>query len=74
MSKKNIWQFSFRSSEIQPVEVVQPVLGVLKLANDFISTALASNPYVSLAWAGVSALLSVCLTVTCRLFFAEWVN
>ncbi|KAL7909988.1 ankyrin repeat-containing domain protein [Trichoderma velutinum] len=59
--QKNIWKFSFRSSEIQPVEVVQPILGVVKLANDFIITALASNPYASLAWAGVSALLSLFL-------------
>ncbi|KAJ4857382.1 ankyrin repeats (many copies) domain-containing protein [Trichoderma breve] len=59
--QKNIWKFSFRSSEIQPTEVVQPILGVVKLANDFIITALASNPYASLAWAGVSALLSLFL-------------
>ncbi|UKZ56521.1 hypothetical protein TrVGV298_010358 [Trichoderma virens] len=59
--QKNIWKISFRSSEIQPVEVVQPVLGVVKLANDFIVTALASNPYASLAWVGVSALLSLFL-------------
>ncbi|KAL6797086.1 ankyrin repeat-containing domain protein [Trichoderma sp. SZMC 28012] len=59
--QKNIWKFSFRSSEIQPTEVVQPILGVVKLANDFLTTALASNPYASLAWAGVSALLSLFL-------------
>ncbi|QYT04241.1 Ankyrin repeat protein [Trichoderma simmonsii] len=59
--QKNIWKFSFRSSEIQPAEVVQPILGVVKLANDFLTTALASNPYASLAWAGVSALLSLFL-------------
>ncbi|KAK4060549.1 uncharacterized protein Triagg1_10674 [Trichoderma aggressivum f. europaeum] len=59
--QKNIWKFSFRSSEVQPAEVVQPILGVVKLANDFLTTALASNPYASLAWAGVSALLSLFL-------------
>ncbi|KAL6692009.1 ankyrin repeat-containing domain protein [Trichoderma pleuroticola] len=59
--QKSIWKFSFRSSEVHPAEVVQPILGVVKLANDFITTALASNPYASLAWAGVSALLSLFL-------------
>ncbi|KAL7948261.1 ankyrin repeat-containing domain protein [Trichoderma barbatum] len=59
--QKNIWKFSFRGSEVQPAEVVQPILGVVKMANDFIATALASNPYASLAWTGVSALLSLFL-------------
>ncbi|PNP60521.1 hypothetical protein THARTR1_00545 [Trichoderma harzianum] len=57
--QKNICKFLFRSSEVQPAKVAQPILGVVKLANDFITTALASNPYASLAWAGVSALLSL---------------
>ncbi|KAL7930526.1 ankyrin repeat-containing domain protein [Trichoderma chlorosporum] len=59
--QKNIWKISFRSTEIQPAEVVQSILGVVKLTNDFVASALASNPYASLAWAGVGALLSLFL-------------
>ncbi|UKZ83343.1 hypothetical protein TrVFT333_011151 [Trichoderma virens FT-333] len=53
----NIWKLTFGSSELQLTGVVQNILGVIKSVNDYITPAVSSSSYASLAWAGVGVLL-----------------
>lgn len=57
--QKDAWKFMFLGSEIQPAETVESVLRVIKMANDSITATVVPSPYASLAWAGISVLLSV---------------
>ncbi|KAL7931996.1 ankyrin repeat-containing domain protein [Trichoderma chlorosporum] len=62
------WKIRFRSSEVHTEDIVQPILSIIRWANEYISSALSSNPYASMAWAGVSLLLPV------RLDIVKWDN
>lgn len=54
------WKLKFgNSSEIEVKEMVEPVLGVIKWANNYISQALSGSPQASIAWAGISLFLPV---------------
>jgi hypothetical protein len=55
------WKRNFMGHDLKVKDLVEPVVGVLDWANDYIATALSSNPYGSLAWAGVGLLLPVSL-------------
>lgn len=55
------WKHNFMGHELKVKDLVEPVVGVLEWANDHVATALSSNPYGSLAWAGVGLLLPVSL-------------
>ncbi|UKZ57639.1 hypothetical protein TrVGV298_011499 [Trichoderma virens] len=57
----NIWKLTFGSSELQLTGVVQNILGVIKSVNDYITPAVSSSSYASLAWAGVGVLLPLFL-------------
>ncbi|KAK5988479.1 Ankyrin repeat domain-containing 50-like protein [Cladobotryum mycophilum] len=54
---KNVWKLKFRSSEVEVREIVQPILGVVSSANEYIAGAVSVNPYASLGWVGISLLL-----------------
>lgn len=56
---KDTWKVKFRSSEVQVKDMVQPVLGVINWVNEYVTGAVSANPAASIAWAGVSLLLSV---------------
>lgn len=58
--KENMWKLHFGASEV-PVKdlVLQPVVGIIEWANQYINAAVSANPYASLAWAGVGLLLQV---------------
>ncbi|KAI0903459.1 ankyrin repeat-containing domain protein [Ustulina deusta] len=58
---RDAWKLKFGSSDVQVREVVQPVLGVVNRANNFITAAVSANPHASLAWVGVSVLLPLFL-------------
>lgn len=68
--QKDAWKFMFLGSEIRPAETVESVLRVIKMVNDSITTTVVSNPCASLAWAGISVLLSVrkilCISIFTR--------
>lgn len=53
------WRLKFGSSEVQVKDLVQPILGVVDWANEYITGAVTANPCASLAWSGVSLLLPV---------------
>lgn len=65
--QKDAWKFMFLGSEVRPAETVESVLRVIKMANDSITATAVRNPSASLAWAGISVLLSVrkilCLSI-----------
>lgn len=56
---KDTWKLKFGSTEAQIKDLVQPVLGVVNWANEFITSALRANSSASIAWGGVSLLLPV---------------
>jgi hypothetical protein len=70
-TQAKIWKLTLGGSEIQPTEVVQKVLGVLKLVNDFVTAAVNSNPSASLAWAGVGVLLPVSTNVASSILASD---
>lgn len=73
-TQANIWKLTFRSSEIQLNGVIQKVLGVLKLANEFVTAAVSSNPSASLAWAGVGVLLPVSKHIAWSITYRIMIN
>lgn len=56
---RETWKLKFGSTEVQVKDLVQPVLGVVNWANQFIKTAVSADPSASIAWAGISLLLPV---------------
>lgn len=56
---RDAWKLKFGSSETQVKDLVQPVLGVVNWANNYIAGAVSASPYASMAWAGVSVILPV---------------
>jgi hypothetical protein len=60
-ANQKTWKLRFGSEyEISARDVMQPLVGAINGANDYITGVLSPNPYASLAWAGVSLLLPVC--------------
>jgi hypothetical protein len=57
--QQNMWKLQFGASEVPIKDLVQPVVGIIDWANQYINAALNTNPYASLAWAGVGLLLPV---------------
>jgi len=57
--KKNTWRLRFGGHGVQLKDLAQPVVGIIQWTDDHISGALSTNPYASIAWAGVSLLLPV---------------
>ena len=60
---RDIWKLKLGASEIQVKDLVQPVLGVVKWANEYITGAVNGNHAASIAWGGISLLLPVCIIV-----------
>jgi hypothetical protein len=53
------WKLKYKDHELAVKDLVEPVMGVLEWAKDFVGSALESSPSGSLAWAGVCLLLPV---------------
>jgi hypothetical protein len=58
------WKLKFKDHELAVKDLVEPVVGVVEWAKDYVGTALGPSPYGSLAWAGVCVLLPVSATFT----------
>lgn len=70
---RDTWKLKFRSSEVQVKDLVQPVLGVVNWANDYISAAVGANPSASIAWAGISLLLPVSgKSLDFKVYHSDW--
>jgi N-terminal domain of NWD NACHT-NTPase len=57
--KKNTWKLKFGDNEVPVKDLMEPVVGMVDWANDYITGAVSANPYASIAWAGVGLLLPV---------------
>lgn len=55
----NVWKLKFRSSDVDIRDIVQPILGVVGLVNEYITDAVSVSSYASFAWVGISLLLPV---------------
>lgn len=53
------WKVGFRDHQFAVKDVVEPVVGLIDWAKDFIGKAAEASPYASIAWAGISLLLPV---------------
>jgi hypothetical protein len=62
--EEGTWKLRFRDHELVVKDLVEPVVGVIDWAKDFVGTALEPSPYGSIAWAGVCVLLPVSATNT----------
>ena len=51
--KDHKWKVPLIKREMEVVEVVEKFVGVITLAQNFVGTALASNPSGALAWSAV---------------------
>jgi hypothetical protein len=62
------WKLKFKDHELAVKDLVEPVVGVIDWAKDFVGNALEPSPYGSIAWAGVCVLLPVSETfaASCR--------
>lgn len=56
---RDTWKLKFGSSVVQIKDLVQPVLGVVNWANEYVTAAVKTTPSASIAWGGVSLLLPV---------------
>ncbi|KUJ13873.1 uncharacterized protein LY89DRAFT_753194 [Mollisia scopiformis] len=52
-TKENTWKLKFGEHKIPVKDLAEPVIGIIRWADDYISGALSANPYASIAWAGV---------------------
>jgi hypothetical protein len=57
--QKTTWKLKFGSHEAAVKDLAKPVISTVKWADEYVSSALSTNPYASIAWAGVSLLLPV---------------
>jgi hypothetical protein len=57
--KSERWKIKFGENQFAVRDMVDPVVGFIDWAKDFIGTAADTSPYSSIAWAGVSLLLPV---------------
>jgi hypothetical protein len=57
--EKDTWKLKFKNHELAVKDLVEPVVGIIDWAKDFVGDALEPSPYGSIAWAGVCVLLPV---------------
>lgn len=57
---RETWKLRFGGTEVQVKDLAQPIAGIISRVNEYISGAVASNPYAATAWTGVTLLLPVC--------------
>lgn len=55
----NVWKLKFKSSDVDVRDLVQPILGIVSLVNEYITDAVSVSSYASFAWVGISLLLPV---------------
>lgn len=47
------WKLRFKDHELAVKDLIQPIVGVVEWAKDYVGTALETSPASSIAWAGV---------------------
>lgn len=60
---QDAWKLKFGGAEIHMRDLLPPILAIISHANDYITTSLNTNMYASIAWAGVSLLLPVSISI-----------
>lgn len=55
--KKNLWRLKFDDRQVPIQDLAAVVVGIVKEVDVYVSDALSTNPYASIAWAGVGLLL-----------------
>ena len=53
------WKIGFQSNQFAVKDLIEPVVGVIDWAKEYIGKAAQASPYSSVAWAGVCLLLPV---------------
>jgi len=58
-AKKNAWKLKYGENQVLMNGLAAPIVNLINDAEKFVDGAVSSNPYASIAWAGVSLLLPV---------------
>lgn len=53
------WKIGFQNNQFAVKDLIEPVVGVVDWAKEYIDKAAQASPYSSVAWAGVCLLLPV---------------
>lgn len=53
------WKIGFQNNQFVVKDFIEPVVGVVSWAREYIGKAAQASPYSSVAWAGVCLLLPV---------------
>lgn len=53
------WKIGFQNNQFAVKDLIEPVVGVVSWAKEYIGKAAQDSPYSSVAWAGVCLLLPV---------------
>lgn len=64
--KNSNWKLKLYNREIYAKDLMDPVVSIIDLANEYVSDALSANPYASIAWAGVGLILPVSSRTTMK--------
>lgn len=57
--KNQKWRLRFHDHEVLVEDLANPVINMIDMANKYVSDVASTNPYTSIAWAGVGLILPV---------------
>ncbi|KAI1742781.1 ankyrin repeat-containing domain protein [Xylaria scruposa] len=57
----DVWKLKLGTTEVRVRDLIQSIPDAINLVDDYISSAVNTNPYTSIAWGGVSLLLPLLL-------------
>lgn len=61
--KKNAWKLRYGEHEVVLKDLAEPAVKLINDAEKFVHRVVSTNPYASIAWAGISLLLPVSLEI-----------
>ncbi|KAF8855912.1 hypothetical protein BDZ45DRAFT_692165 [Acephala macrosclerotiorum] len=61
VGSKITWKLKFKGHELVVEDLIEPAVGVVEWAKDYVGTALETSPTGSIVWAGVCLLLPLVL-------------
>ncbi|KAE9379860.1 hypothetical protein N431DRAFT_121252 [Stipitochalara longipes BDJ] len=59
--KDNKWRLRFHDHEVLVEDLAKPVINVIDIVDKYVSDAVSTNPYASIAWAGIGLILPIFL-------------
>lgn len=57
--KDNKWRLRFHDHEVLVEDLAEPIINMIDMADKYVSDAASTNPYASIAWAGIGLIMPV---------------